>query len=130
MRKIFIICFTLILSSFTIVEKSQEKDVLSIICKGKWLFESATLAGDKRDFPKEIQKENWMVFHKDGRHEVKTGGFISNGTWEYDKENKSFTFVDATGETAIQKIKKITYKQLMLEGKLDGMDFSIALIKR
>ncbi len=128
MKKIFILSVILFTYSFTV--NAQQKTYSSDdFCKIKWLFKSVNFNGQVMEYTEAQKKDNWMIFHKDGKHQVKSGGKITDGaTWEFESKENMFTFKD-NGDVTQQKIIKLTKTEMVIEGDFEGKKLTFYLEK-
>ena len=86
MKKLVLLTF-LIISSFQTIN-SQEKNEEDLISSGKWHIEYMEMGGKKMNLPSEMQKMNWVMFHKSGKQEGMENGQKYVGKWEFDKKRR------------------------------------------
>jgi hypothetical protein len=108
----------LIFSSFQTIS-SQEKNEKNLITSGKWHIEYMQMGGKKMDLPAEMQKMNWVLFHKDGKQEGMENGQKYVGKWEFDKKNSIIKTNDLDG-IAEQKLISVTKNKLIVSVKDQG----------
>ena len=108
----------LIFSSFQTIS-SQEKNEKNLITSGKWHIEYMQMGGKKMDLPAEMQKMNWVLFHKDGKQEGMENGQKYVGKWEFDKKNRIIKTNDLDG-IAEQKLISVTKNKLIVSIKNQG----------
>jgi hypothetical protein len=108
----------LIFSSFQTIT-SQEKHEKDLITSGKWHIEYMQMGGKKMDLPAQMQKMNWVLFHKDGKQEGMENGQKYVGKWEFDKKNRIIKTNDLDG-IAEQKLISVTKKKLIVSVKDQG----------
>jgi hypothetical protein len=75
----------MIIASFQTI-LSQEKNEEDLIISGKWHIEYIKKEWEKIDLPSEIQKMNWVIFHKSGKQEGMENRQKHIGKWEFDKK--------------------------------------------
>lgn len=126
--KSIIILFSLLIS-ITSSFKDQEPNIdLDLLCSGKWNMAYVIMQNERMDLPSEGDQISWMIFHKDGKHEVMSFGRKFVGTWEYLKESNEIRMTDPGGSVN-QKVKKLTKTELIFMYNLGGNDDIIGLKK-
>ena len=108
----------LIFSSFQTIS-SQEKNEKDLITSGKWHIEFMQMGDKKMELPAEMQKMNWVLFHKDGKQEGMENGQKYVGKWEFDKKNRIIKTNDLDG-IAEQKLVSVTKNKLIVSIKDQG----------
>lgn len=119
MNKALIISIILFTATFSVSSQNNlySKDDF---CKTKWIIKSIEYNQNEVKYTETQQKENWRIFHEDGKYEVSVRGVVSeNATWKFDTTKNIFTFKDK-GSTTSQKIIKLKEGKLILEGELEG----------
>ena len=108
----------IIFSSFQTIS-SQEKNEKDLITSGKWHIEYMQMGDKKMELPAEMQKMNWVLFHKDGKQEGMENGQKYVGKWEFDKKNSIIKTNDLDG-IAEQKLISVTKNKLIVSVKDQG----------
>lgn len=128
MKKIIIL--NVILFTYSYAGKAQDKKYTTDdFCKIKWYIKSINFNEQDIKYTDAQKEDNWMIFHKDGKHEVTNNGKTTEAaTWEYDKKESMLTFKDNGDETK-QKIIKLTATELILQGDLEGKVLTFYLEK-
>ena len=98
---------------------SQAKDEKNLITSGKWHIEYMQMGDKKMDLPAQMQKMNWVLFHKDGKQEGMENGQKYVGKWEFDKKNRIIKTNDLDG-IAEQKLISVTKNKLIVSIKDQG----------
>ena len=128
MNKFLILSILFFTNTFSITSQNNlyTKDDF---CKTKWIIKSIEYNQNVIEYTEAQQKNNWMIFRENGKHEVTINGEITqDATWKYDESNNNFTFKDK-GKTTYQKIIKLTKDKLVLEGELEGKKLTFYLEK-
>ena len=107
----------------------QQKTDLTLLCATKWHMSYMEVDGDKRDFASVSDEESWMIFHEDGEHEIMSIGVKYSGKWKYEEDTNELHLTDETGLT-IQKIEKLTVKELILSFSFEGKKGKLFLINK
>lgn len=76
----------------------SEKQVLDLLCSGRWHLSYMEIDGNHEDFPPNESKANWTVFNKDGTHNSEEMGEAYSGTWVYNHNSKTLTTDDRDGK--------------------------------
>lgn len=126
MKKYVVLTF-LLFTSFQIL-KAQEKDEFKLITSGRWYLEYVEMAGQKMVLPDEIQKSNWVIFHKDGKQEGLEQGKKYTGKWEYDKLKKIIRTNDLDGKNN-QKLISVTENRLIFSVEEEGSEMIVGMKK-
>lgn len=131
MKKVFnftlIIAFVLAIA-FTGCKKYDNGPSFSLMSKkarvaGTWKFKSVIYDGTD-------ETEGWVgvewKFSKDGDFKFIEDGFVDLGTWDFasDKEEIDLTW---GGDTYRSTIKRLTNKEMWLEGNYDGDIYTMKL---
>ncbi|MFD1095604.1 hypothetical protein [Salegentibacter chungangensis] len=126
MKKIILFTFLLISAFQTI--KAQEKDEFELLTSGKWHLEYVEMAGQKMELPAEMQKNNWVIFHPDGKQEGMEEGHKYTGKWEYDRSEKIIRTDDLDGRTD-QKLISVSENKLIVSVKEQGAEMIMGMRK-
>ncbi|MFT7898840.1 hypothetical protein VBY74_02535 [Tenacibaculum ascidiaceicola] len=126
MKKIIFLTF-LVLTSLQSL-KAQEKSEFELITSGKWHLEYVEMAGQKMEFPAEMQKMNWVIFHADGKQEGMEEGQKYMGKWEFDKSKKIIRTDDLDGKID-QKLISVTENKLIVSVKEQGTEMIMGMKK-
>ena len=126
MKKLIIITVILISSLQTIV--GQEKNELDLITSGKWYLDYMKNPSQEKTFPNEQKENNWMIFHPDGKHEVKSFGVLIFGKWEYSKDEKTIKMIN-NGMVSTNKIIKLNDTEMTLEIKQGDIEIMMRFKK-
>jgi hypothetical protein len=111
MKKVIIFTF-LIISSLQIIN-AQEKDEFKLITSGTWHLEYIEMEGQKMNLPTEMQKNNWVIFHANGKQEGMEEGRKYEGKWEYDTSTKTILTNDLDGKVE-QKLIMVDKNKLVV----------------
>jgi len=79
----------------------SEKQVIDLLCSGKWHLSYMEIDGQHDDFPPNEAKANWTVFKQDGTHNSEEMGEAYSGTWTYNHETKTLTTDDKDGKVSL-----------------------------
>lgn len=126
--KTFILLFSLLLSITPSFEIQKNTIDLDLLCSGKWNMEYVVMDNQRTDLPSEGNQVSWMIFHKDGKHEIMSFGQKFTGTWKYLKESNSIEMTDPGGSVN-QKIEKLTKDELIFSYDIEGNTDKIGLKK-
>jgi hypothetical protein len=127
LKKLFLLTF-LILSSFQTIN-SQEKNEKDLISTGKWYIEYMKMGGQKMNLPVEMQKMNWVIFHKGGKQEGMEEGKKYVGKWEFDEKNRIIKTNDLDGINE-QKLISVTKNKLIVSVKEKGSEMIMGMKKQ
>ena len=127
MKKLVLLTF-LIISSFQTIN-SQEKNEEDLISSGKWHIEYMEMGGKKMNLPSEMQKMNWVMFHKSGKQEGMENGQKYVGKWEFDKKRRIIKTNDLDG-IAEQKLISVTKNKLIVSIKEQGSEMIMGMKKQ
>mmetsp|Transcript_23431 Transcript_23431/g.27119 ORF Transcript_23431/g.27119 Transcript_23431/m.27119 type:complete len:128 (+) Transcript_23431:72-455(+) len=127
MKKLVLLTF-LIISSFQTIN-SQEKNEEDLISSGKWHIEYMEMGGKKMNLPSEMQKMNWVMFHKGGKQEGMENGQKYVGKWEFDKKRRIIKTNDLDG-IAEQKLISVTKNKLIISIKEQGSEMIMGMKKQ
>lgn len=119
----FLVCF-----SFSTVDVQSKAD-LTILCATQWRIVSMEINDDKRDLSSEPGEESWMIFHKDGTHEIMSIGQKHIGKWEYKEKSNTIVMTDPTGVVE-QKIDKLTKEELILSFTIEEGNGRLFLVSK
>jgi hypothetical protein len=114
MKKIVFLTF-LIISSLQSIN-SQEKNEKDLISSGKWYFEYLEMGGKKMNLPTEMEKTNWVLFHKGGKQEGMEDGKKYFGKWEFDEKKRILKTNDLEGKSEY-KLYSVTKNKLIISIK-------------
>ena len=117
-----VILFTSILNISSIQENKT-----SLLCSGKWYMSSMELEDTKVPIPDEERKKMWMIFYKDGKHEVSAGSQIKKGLWEFSENKDSIVFTIENGEIKSMKLIALKKKELHLTFLDNGKEITAYL---
>ncbi len=92
------------------VNNTQETKT-DLLCIGKWHAKYGGYGDEKIPIPLE-QNKIWMLFYKNGDHEVRADNKIKKGQWEFSKNKDSIFFTTEEGKKKYMRIKKLTKKEL------------------
>ena len=106
----------------------DEKTDLELLCSGKWNMEYMTMGGERIELPTDEEQASWMIFHKNGKHEIMSFGDKFKAKWEYKSKGRIILMIDKDG-TMEQKIEKLTETELLLSYDLNGTTEKIGLKK-
>ena len=110
MKKITIILFAIILSSFTVDTSTTE--VKSLLTSGKWFVESVQESGEEPEAA-ENKNDEWILFKDNGQVIENLYGETTQATWEFSKNDNS---IKITGEDVVfKKIIEISDHKLTVE---------------
>jgi hypothetical protein len=126
MKKTIFITLLIIYSFQTI--NSQEKNEKDLISSGKWHIEYMEMSGKKMNLPIEMQENNWVIFHQDGKQEGMENGQKYLGKWEFDKKNRIIKTNDLDG-VAEQKLISVTKSKLIVSIKEQGSEMIMGMKK-
>lgn len=130
MKKIIILFVALAASSFT-KAPLQEGVTTNLLCSGKWIINYAMVGDIKREFSNERSKNTWLVFYKNGTNDAMSPEGLHKGTWKLDAKKNEITFTENSkftkgkDQVTIQKIKRLTNNELVLETSAGGKAFTI-----
>lgn len=122
-----IILFTSILNTSNVQE-----DKTALLCSGKWYMSHMESGETKKTIPEADKKNMWMIFSKDGKHEVNarnTNEKTEIGSWKFTKNKDSILFNTESGLLKKMKIKSLTKKELGLTFLESGYEVSVYLDK-
>ena len=125
MKKI-IITLLIVFSIQTI--KAQKKSEFELITSGKWHIEYMEMKGKKMTLPPEIQQNNWVIFHADGKQEGMENGQKYTGKWKYDKEKRIIKTNDIDGIVE-QKLISVTKDKLIISVTEQGAEMIMGMKK-
>jgi len=117
----------LIVLSFQIIN-AQEKDEINLITSGKWYIEYMEMSGKKMALSPEIQKNNWVIFHKDGKQEGMEEGRKYVGKWKFDKKNRILKTNDLDGKSE-QRLISVSKRKLVISVKEKGVEIFMGMRK-
>jgi len=123
-----IIFLTLLIINSLQAIKAQETNEFKLITTGKWHLEYVEMSGQKMKIPAEMQKNNWVVFHADGKQEGMEEGRKYVGKWEYDPSNKIIRTDDLDGKID-QKLISVSENKLVLSVKEQGTQMIMGMKK-
>ena len=121
-----------ILFTNTHTNPTFQESKTDILCSGKWYMVSMESSSSKMKVPNYDKKNMWMIFSKDGKHEVnaKNGQKKTEiGRWEFTKNKDSIIFNTEIGNIKKMKLKSLTKKELGLSFNEYGKEISIYLEK-
>ncbi|WP_405604085.1 hypothetical protein [Polaribacter sp. Asnod1-A03] len=127
MKKIILLTLLIVISIQTI--NSQEKNEKDLITSGKWHIEYMEMGGKKMELPSEMQKMNWVIFHKNGKQEGIENGQKYVGKWEFDKKRRIIKTNDLDG-IAEQKLISVTKNKLIISVKEQGSEMIMGMKKQ
>ena len=127
MKKIILLTLLIVTSIQTI--NSQEKNEKDLITSGKWHIEYMEMGGKKMELPSEMQKMNWVIFHKNGKQEGIENGQKYVGKWEFDKKRRIIKTNDLDG-IAEQKLISVTKNKLIISVKEQGSEMIMGMKKK
>jgi hypothetical protein len=127
MKKIILLTLLIVTSIQTI--NSQEKNEKDLITSGKWHIEYMEMGGKKMELPSEMQKMNWVIFHKNGKQEGMENGQKYVGKWEFDKKRRIIKTNDLDG-IAEQKLISVTKNKLIISVKEQGSEMIMGMKKK
>jgi len=110
MKKLTLLILLIVLSFQTI--SSQEQNERNLITSGKWHIEYVEMDGQKMDYSTEMQENNWIIFHRDGKYE----GMFGNkriGHWELGKEGKIIE-INEQNQKSEQKLISVSKNELII----------------
>lgn len=105
---------------------SQEINEVDFLTSGKWNLQSIQIGDETQDFSKE---SSWMVFHADGKYQIKMSENTKNGNWKFDENEKAIQFHDEENEMAGFKIKMLNQKQLLVIASEGDVAYTMTLTK-
>ncbi|WP_339885097.1 hypothetical protein [Polaribacter vadi] len=127
MKKLILLTF-LIISSFQTIN-SQEKNEEDLISSGKWHIEYMEMGGNKMALPSEMQKMNWVMFHKGGKQEGMEDGKKYFGKWEFDEKKRILKTNDLEGKSE-HKLISVTKNKLIISVKEQGTEMIMGMKKQ
>lgn len=98
------------------IEDLSEKEIMNLLCSGKWHLSYMEMDGQHIDFPDNEVQANWTVFNSDGTHQSEEMGESYGGTWEYNHSSKTLTTNDKDGKVDLVIVK------------IDGNELKVTLI--
>ncbi|MFD2568268.1 hypothetical protein [Pseudotenacibaculum haliotis] len=101
----------------------------NLISGKKWHAKAIQMGEQKMDVPPGEQNQMWMIFHKDGVHEVNANNSIKKGTWKFSKQKDSIHFITEKGKEKSMKLEKLTKESLVLGFMENGMEARVYLEK-
>jgi hypothetical protein len=107
---------------------SQDNEILSKICSGKWHLEYLEIDGEKEFLTEVEQKNNWVIFYLDGNHEVLEKDEKYFGKWKFFADNKIIQTNDRDG-LVDQRLITITDKILVVSVEEHGEVMLIGMKK-
>ena len=122
--KHLLLSFTFLLTSLFVQDSKTD-----LICGSKWHAKSIEMGEQKVDVPPGEQNQMWMIFHKDGVHEVNTSSTVKKGSWEFSKQKDSIHFTTHKGVKKSMKLDKLTKDLLVLAYTEQGMVARVHLEK-
>ncbi len=126
MKRIIIITLLIISSIQTI--KAQTENEFKLITSGKWHIEYMEMSGQKKALPAEMQQNNWVIFHANGKQEGMEEGKKYVGKWEFDKEKRIIKTNDLDGIVE-QKLISVTKDKLIVSVKEQGAEMIMGMKK-
>ena len=126
MKRTIIITLLIISSIQTI--KAQEENEFELITSGKWHIEYMEMSGQKMTLPAEMQQNNWVIFHANGKQEGMEEGKKYVGKWEFDKEKRIIKTNDLDGIVE-QKLISVTKDKLIVSVKEQGAEMIMGMKK-
>ena len=126
MKRTIIITLLIISSIQTI--KAQEENEFELITSGKWHIEYMEMSGQKMTLPAEMQQNNWVIFHANGKQEGMEEGKKYVGKWEFDKKKRIIKTNDLDGIVE-QKLISVTKDKLIVSVKEQGEEMIMGMKK-
>ena len=118
----------------SILNNSDVQDSkIDLLCNGKWYMSSMESGGNKMPVPKADKNSMWMIFSKDGKHEVNAkdkNSKAEKGLWKFSKNKDSIIFTTEQGNIKPMKLKDLTKKELNLVFDAYGREITIYLERK
>ena len=124
-KKIILVTIALISIQTTL---AQEKSELDLITSGKWYLESFENNGNIKTFSEELKENNWMKFHRDGKHKVKTFGNLDTAEWLLSNNKKVIKMIN-NDRASIYEIIKLNEKNMILKREEGDVKFILTFKK-
>lgn len=127
--KYLFLSVTLILTSVFTNTNIQDSKA-SLLCNEKWYVSYMETDDMKMPVPEEQKYSMWMIFHKEGKHEVNMNSEVEKGQWEFSKNKDSLHFVTQRGLNKSMRLQKLTKKELEVVFSDSGKEITIHLEKK
>jgi len=113
---------SLVLFTFTSFLQITKTD---LICDKKW--DVKFLKSGDLEMPVPPEKDIWMKFYQDGRHDANNEAGIEKGTWAFTKNKDSIVFIDPKQAKRVVSLDSLSSDVLYLTFVDNGRKITIVM---